>query len=161
MDEHIKAKCGHLIHTTRVMTLAVAKEGIPWSSPVYFVFQDAGFYFFSNEKSKHILHALDGQKVAASIFHDSDHMDRIFGFQMAGRVDEVSKQIQYLKVVKQYVTKFGFLKKAFGRQILENSSFFLEKFKSKLYCFTPERICLSDNAKSSEKREELDPGRLV
>jgi uncharacterized protein YhbP (UPF0306 family) len=158
MDENMTKKTGHLIFETRVMTLAVSGQGLPWSSPVYFVFHGQGFYFFSNENSKHILQSMGGRMVAASIFHDADQIDKIFGFQMAGQVTAVSKQTEYLVVVKKYVAKFGFLKKVFGPQILENRQFFLEKFKSRLYCFTPERICLSDNSKTSGKRQELSPG---
>ena len=80
MDENIKNKSRHLIHSTRVMTLAVAQNDIPWSSPVYFVFQYPGFYFFSNERSRHVQQSLNGQAVGVSIFHDSDQIDNIFGF---------------------------------------------------------------------------------
>ena len=161
MENEIREKTGILIDSTRVMTLAVSPGDIPWSSPVYFVFHKPGFYFFSNEKSKHVQYALDGKKIGASIFHDADHIDRIFGFQMSGYVSPVLKQVEYGLVVQKYVSKFGFLKKVFGPRILENKRFFLEKFKSRLYCFEPDRICLSDNSKSSGKRQELDPDQLV
>ncbi len=67
-----------LISDTRVMTLAVCEGSIPWSSPVYFVYHEHRFYFFSNKNSTHILQRLDKKQVAASIFNDSDQIDQIF-----------------------------------------------------------------------------------
>lgn len=138
------------------MTLAVCKDGIPWSSPVYFVFYETGFYFFSNEQSRHITDGSDQKPVAASVFQDSDRMDQIFGFQMSGRIEEISKMDVHLTIVKKYVSKFSFLKQVFGPQIIENKRFFLEKFKSRLYCFKPGTVFLSDNSSSSGKRSTID-----
>ena len=161
MDKAIKDKSRHLINETRVMTLAVSNNDIPWSSPVYFVFHDNGFYFFSNENSRHIDYAKDQKVIAASVFQDSDQMDQIFGFQMSGLLEKVSKKILYLKIVKKYVAKFSFLKQIFGSQIIENKDFFLEKFKSHLYCFHPDKIFLSDNSKTTDKRAKIDLSKLA
>lgn len=156
MDESTKEKALHLVNEIRVMTLAVSGRDAPWSAPVYFVYRDGNFYFFSNETSNHIRYAHPEKKVAASIFHDSDKIDRIFGFQMSGRIIQISDPVIHLKVVKAYVDKFNFLKKIFGPQIIENRKFFLEKFKSGLYRFAPEKVVISDNSQTSGKRREFD-----
>ena len=156
MEKKIKDKARRLVNETRVMTLAVSDKDIPWSSPVYFVFYDNKFYFFSNEKSRHIEYAKDQKIISASIFQDSDRMDQIFGFQMSGLLEKVSKKILYFTIVKKYVTKFSFLKQIFGPQIIENKRFFLEKFKSHLYCFHPDKIFLSDNSTKTDKRSMID-----
>ncbi len=156
MNKEIKRKIKRLIDETRVMTIAVSDKDIPWSSPVYFVFHNNKFYFFSNENAKHIKFAKDKKIVSASIFQDSDQMDLIFGFQMSGSLGKISKMALYLLLVKKYVTKFNFLKQVFGPQIIENKQFFLEKFKSHLYCFYPDNIFLSDNSKTTDKRTKID-----
>ena len=161
MVKEIKDKARRLINETRVMTLAVSAKNIPWSSPVYFVFHDNRFYFFSSEKSRHIEYAKDQKIISASIFQDSDLMDQIFGFQMSGILEKVSKKILYLTIVKKYVTKFSFLKQIFGPQIIENKDFFLEKFKSHLYCFHPDKIFLSDNSSTTDKRSKIDLSKIV
>ncbi|MBU1344311.1 MAG: pyridoxamine 5'-phosphate oxidase family protein [Proteobacteria bacterium] len=161
MEIEAKNKTIHLINETRVMTLAVSDNDIPWSSPVYFVFHDDRFYFFSNENSRHITYAKDQKRISASIFHDADHMDQIFGFQMSGRLAKVSKITIYLTIVKKYVSKFSFLKQVFGPQIIENKDFFLEKFKSHLYCFHPDEIFLSDNSRGTDKRSKIELRQLV
>ena len=149
-------KAKRLINETRVMTLSVCRNDIPWSSPVYFVSLAKGFYFFSNENSRHVKDAEEQRTVAASIFQDSDRMELIFGFQMSGRIEAISKMDVHFMVVQKYVSKFSFLKQIFGPQILENKRFFLEKFKSRLYCFHPDIIYLSDNSNTSDKRSEID-----
>jgi len=161
MDKEIKDKARRLIRDTRVMTLAVSDKGIPWSSPVYFVYHNSRFYFFSNENSRHIADAENKKAVSASIFHDSDRMDLIFGFQMSGVLEKISKKTRYFTVVKKYINKFSFLKQIFGPQIIENRSFFLEKFKSQLYCFCPDRVFLSDNSKTAGKRKKIDLSQLI
>ena len=161
MVKEIKEKARRLINETRVMTLAVSDKNIPWSSPVYFVFHDNRFYFFSSEKSRHIEYAKDQRIISASIFRDSDLMDQIFGFQMSGILEKVSKKILYLTIVKKYVTKFSFLKQIFGPQIIENKDFFLEKFKSHLYCFHPDKVFLSDNSSTTDKRSKIDLSKIV
>ena len=155
-DKGTLQKARHLVTNTRVMTLSVLCEDIPWSSPVYFVYYDGRFYFFSNENSRHIRFAQKKEIISASVFHDSERLDEIFGFQMSGVLEPVEKQIRYLAIVKQYVEKFNFLKKVFGPQIIENRRFFLEKFKSRLYAFRPGQVFLSDNSRSTGKRVELD-----
>jgi hypothetical protein len=156
MEKELKKKTVCLINETRVMTLAVSRDDIPWSAPVYFVFHDNRFYFFSNEKSLHIQYAKNKHHVSASIFHDSDRIDQIFGLQMSGRIETISKIGLHLRVVQTYVAKFDFLKQLFGAQITENNRFFLEKFKSRLYCFDPDKIFLSDNSRQTDKRIEID-----
>lgn len=161
MEQSLNDKAKHLITQTRVMTLAVCDRDIPWSSPVYFVFHDNRFYFFSNELSKHITYAKNRKIISASIFQDSDQIDRIFGFQMSGTLDRVSARRLYLLVTKEYVTKFSFLKQIFGPQILENKRFFLEKFKSHLYCFAPENVFISDNSNPTGKRSAIELDTII
>ena len=161
MGREIHNKAKHLINKTRVMTIAVSNRDIPWSSPVYFIFHDNAFCFFSNENSRHIQYAQNKKKISASIFQDSDNMEQIFGFQMSGELERVLKPGLYLKIVKKYVTKFNFLKQIFGSQIIDNRHFFLEKFKSHLYCFYPDQIFLSDNSNTSDKRAKIDLHNII
>ena len=104
MEPRQLEKARRLINETRVMTLSVCRDDIPWSSPVYFVFHDFGFYFFSNENSKHIKDAEDQKSASASIFQDSDQMGEIFWFQIAGWIEAISKMDKNLRIVKKYIS---------------------------------------------------------
>ena len=156
MKKEIKEKVQHLINETRVMTLAVSNSDIPWSSPVYFLFHNNAFYFFSNKSSRHIKYAENKKIIAASIFQDSDKIDQIFGFQMSGKLEKISQSPLYLLIVKKYIAKFNFLKQIFGSQIIDNKHFFLEKFKSHLFGFYPDQIFLSDNSNRDVNRSTID-----
>lgn len=161
MDNKLQNKMTRLVNETRVMTLAVSMPDMPWSSPVYFVFHDGKFYFFSNENSKHIQYSTARNRISASIFNDGDRMEDIYGCQMTGMIEQISKMTLYLMIVKKYVAKFNFLENVFGKQILENKRFFLEKFKSHLYCFSPETVFLSDNSRASDKRIRIDMENFI
>lgn len=154
MENKLILKTKLLLTQTRVMTVSVAKDENPWSAPVYFIYEKPGFFFFSNPKSRHIRFALDTKRMCASIFHDADNMEDIFGIQMSGHMEKVSAKMQYFKIVKAYVNKFNFLSQQFGEQILKNPDFFMEKFTSDLYGFYPETIFLSDNSTSHKSRSE-------
>lgn len=153
---NIEEKTYHLLHGIRVMTLAVTAGEMPWTAPVYFVFHGRCFYFFSSKESRHIRYASSGRVVAASVFNDSDQIDDIFGFQMVGSIREDLDRSVQVTVIKKYVDKFNFLQKMFGRQIFENRQFFLEKFNSRLYCFQPEAVFLSENSSKTGQRREIE-----
>ena len=109
MDKEIIAKIKNLIYKTRVMTFAVSDNNIPWSSPVYFLFHNNKFYIFSNKNSRHIQYAKDKKIISASIFHDSDQLDLIYGVQMSGNLENVSRLDLYFLIERKYVNKFKFL----------------------------------------------------
>ncbi len=156
MDNKILKKIGHLITQTRVMTIAVSNDNTPWAAPVYFIFIDDMFFFFSSKTSKHITNGIDQNMIAASIFNDADCMEEIYGLQMLGRIKKISDMALHLKVIKKYVGKFDFLIQAFGTKILNNPDFFLEKFKSNLYGFSPGKVFLSDNSRPQDKRISIN-----
>ncbi len=138
------------------MTLGVNCHDFPWSAPVYFVYHQGIFYFFSNPMSRHILNASDNQKTSSSIFNDSDKMDQIYGIQMNGVLTSKIKMPLYIDIVRQYVLKFNFLEIAFGARVWTDKNFFMEKFKSRLYGFMPEKVYLSDNSRPRDKRLKID-----
>lgn len=154
-------KIEQIIHHTRVITFSVEAGGMCWSSPVYFVFHAGLFYFLSHPGSRHIAHADNGRVIGASIFHDSDQLDRIFGLQMSGTLTGPVTGSAFAFLVKKYVAKFRFLDTAFGPQVFDNRHFFREQFKSRLYGFLPVQIYFSDNSRTTGKRREIDPEKLT
>ncbi len=160
MDKTIQNKLKQLLNQVMVMTIAVSNNNIPWSTPVYFVFHGHGFYFFSNENSRHIRYSENMKKVSASVFKDSNKMDAIHGLQMSGTLGQISDTKETLVIVKKYVTKFNFLIKIFGRKILTDQNFFLKTFKSRLYCFYPDVVFLSDNSGTTTKRLKISLTRV-
>ena len=78
------------------------------------------------------------------------------GFALVYEDDHYLQKIVNKKINNDDIkVMHNFLKKNFGTQIIKNPKFFFETFKSRLYCFHPERIYLSDNSKTSAKRSEI------
>lgn len=149
----------HLLNTSRVMTLAVSDMGDSWASPVYFVYLHSRFYFFSSPLSRHIRYAADHQVVGAAVFHDSDGMTNIFGLQMSGRIQRIPVKSSF-RIIQAYIEKFDFLQTAFGSECRFDADFFLTKFKSRLYGFSPETVLLSDNQAPESRQTPIDLSRI-
>lgn len=155
MNRILETKIEILLHETRVITISSAVDKIPWSAPVYFVHRDNAFYFYSNPKSNHVKPHQDGSACSAVIFQDGNQLDHIYGLQMQGRIELIEDLGINFKIYAAYLAKFDFLVKEFGRKIFVNPMFFLERFNSKLYAFSPEKIWFSDHA--SSERQQLSP----
>lgn len=148
-------KIRKLLFDKKVMTIGCCNKGMPWSSPVYFVWYDNLFAFFSNPDSRHIRYSAD-QTASASIFNDGEKISDIYGLQMSGRISKISSTALKLCGIKKYIQKFSFIQKEFGNRILTDSKFLLEKFNAGFYGFFPERVLFSDNLTAAEKQVPVD-----
>lgn len=134
-----------LIQEQSTMTLATAQQNSTWAAPVYYVFHDGGFYFFSNPQSLHIRQASANDAVSAAIHACADTWQGIRGIQMSGRIRKVRSKIMDILPVNAYLRKFPFTKEFFEPgQALDLSSF-VERFKVKFYRFEPDTVFYLDN----------------
>ncbi len=134
-----------LLLDERVMVISVVYREKPWSAPLYFLFQQGRFYFFSNPAAKHICGSGSG---AVSIYRDPGPIREISGLQMTGTVAAVKDRLLYPVIIKNYIDKFGFLKEMLGPPINSDLAFFKEKFNTELFQFVPGEIFLTDNSLS-------------
>lgn len=146
-----------LIDTSKVMSIAVVSNGTAWSVPVYYLFDDKGFYFFSNPKARHIklsenlLAAASNDLSAASIFRDDADIKNLAGIQMSGTILKSPLNARSVLVAKRYCTHF----KISGNAV-DILGFFASKFHASLYRFEPEMVYYMDNSKGFGSREEVD-----
>ena len=138
-----------LIDTSKVMSIAVNGNGTAWSAPVYYLFDDKGFYFFSNPESRHIKLSKNGP-AAASIFRDDADINNLAGIQMSGTILKARLNARSVLVAKRYCRHFKISENA-----MDILSFFASKFHASLYCFEPETVCFMDNAKGLGSREKV------
>jgi len=148
--EGIQDACLELIHDTRVMTLSTRDDGGSWAAPVYYLFRDSSFYFFSNPGARHILEG-EGRTGAASIFKDSAQFSQLRGIQMSGRIDRCPKGKQSAAVALDYLRKYGI--QAGPGNIL---TFFKTRFNASMYRFIPEKTYYMDNRRGIGNRTILD-----
>lgn len=104
-----------LIKGQRTMVLATCGSGCAaWAAPVYFVYCDGAFWFFSSPRSRHILQA-GSSTVAAAIYADTGEWEQIVGIQMSGRIKPVAKQVTRIVIMGRYFLKFPFARAFFSR----------------------------------------------
>lgn len=152
-----------LISDSAVMTLAVTAADGPWAAPVYYAYRpaDAGFYFFSSPKSRHIRAAFEGGSCAAAIFRPADASEgnpweSICGLQMCGELTTTGVA-QGPRALALYLKKFPF-----SRGLLPSGKNSLEIFQHhlgvRLYKFSAVRVEWTDNRIRFGYRSEIRLG---
>jgi len=146
-----KGDCLGFIRESRVMTLGTmgSKAQTPWTAPVYYLYEDKGFYFFSNPKSRHIQEGSD-RPCSASIFKDAASFEQLMGVQMTGQIKVSAKTSQSLQIAVKYARRFSIT--ISSENVL---NFFKQRFHARLYSFDPREIYFMDNGKGFGSREKI------
>lgn len=134
-----------LIHQQSTMTLATAQDNATWAAPVYYVFHNSAFYFFSNPQSRHIRQATTNDAVSAAIHPCAETWQGIQGIQMSGNIHCVRPGITDFAPLRAYLKKFPFTKELFEPGQTLDLAGFVERFKVKLYRFEPDIVFYLDN----------------
>ncbi|MCF8113335.1 MAG: pyridoxamine 5'-phosphate oxidase family protein [Desulfotignum sp.] len=138
-----------LVSQIRVMTLSTSGNSGPWAAPVYYLYKERVFYFFSSPDSRHIRDGKDRQ-CAASIFSAHDCIENLEGIQMSGHVLEPESGIQALAVAGAYARQFGI---SFSGS--DPLGFFQNVFHARLYGFVPDLVYHMDNRRGFGFRESV------
>lgn len=136
-----------LIDAVWTMTLATAGEDGPWSAPVYFLYRDQRFYFFSSPSSRHIQDGLD-RPGAASVFRVHERVDRLEGLQMNGTIQRQKPGTRSAAAAAAYARRFDIT--VSGADFL---TFFQTAFHARMYAFLPDQVYHMDNRKGFGSRE--------
>jgi hypothetical protein len=145
-----------LIHGASTLTLATAGNEGPWSAPVYYVYSNNGFYFFSSPQSRHIIEAMQSDQAAASLFDPADAWQAIRGIQMSGKVDRAQSIALSLKIIALYLKRFPFTREFFHDAPHPNADDFYRRFKARLFVFVPEKIYYMDNRMGFGVRKQIE-----
>jgi uncharacterized protein YhbP (UPF0306 family) len=135
-----------LIEEQHIMTLATAGERGPWAAPVYYVFLEPSFYFFSDPASRHIEDCLQSPLASAAVFAPVFSWQDIRGLQMSGAVEAVMPGLAALKAVGSYLVKFPFAKGFFNPSEPIDLNAFSNRFRVRLYRFKPALVYYLDNS---------------
>ncbi len=141
-----------MLHTCKVMTLAVAWQEGAWSSPVYFLYLNKAFYFFSGPDSRHIRGAIENKgRAGASIFADAHSFIEIRGLQMEGIIEPLGKSKEALGAAVAYLKRFSISHEK-GNAL----SFIERQYRARLYKFLPHRLVYMDNRVAMGFKKELE-----
>ncbi len=119
--------------------IATAGEGA-WAAPVYALYREARFYFFSSPESRHIREA--GALCAASVFRETGDWDTIEGAQMEGSIQECTDG-DGAAILEAYYRKFPTAVALAGGALALDE--FQARFRARLYEFRPLRIFYLNN----------------
>lgn len=151
MDEGLKS----LIKNAKVMTLSTTGDG-PWSSPVYYVYYENAFWYFSSKNSRHSPTKGKFLQAGASIYIPSDEWQNICGLQMSGYIEEAEPGILAAKVFAVYLKKFPLVKDFFKEKRSFDLKDLMNLFRVVLYRFVPDRGVYVDNSKGFGYKEEVE-----
>jgi hypothetical protein len=152
----LRALAEELARIQSTLTLATGLNEEAWAAPVYYVYHESGFYFFSDPQSRHILQALDSGGAAASIHAPSFDWREINGLQMAGSVRIVTGKVEAMKVLAAYLGKFPFTKDFFTPGLSLDLAALESRFRVRLYSFVPSLTYYLDNKIRFGFREEVN-----
>ena len=144
-----------LIQSESTLTLATTGPSGPWSAPVYYVWVDDRFCFFSSPESRHIRQAIASGKAAASLFHQADTWQALRGIQLAGTVQRVQSVSLSLKAVAKYLKRFPFTLDFFPDDPAPDATAFFLRFKARLFMLTPTDIFYTDNRLGFATRQQV------
>lgn len=135
-----------LIAEQSAVTLATARENNAWAAPVYYVYLRSCFYFFSDPASRHVQEALASGRAAGAIAAASVSWRDIRGIQMSGTIEAVSFGWEAVEVLQAYLKKFPFTSEFFHANQEIDPAVFFNRFRVKLYRFTPSEVYYLDNS---------------
>ncbi len=142
-----------LIGSRYTLVLATA-DPRPWAAPVYYVYQNGRFYFFSSPDSRHVKAALAAGTCAATLFCDSHDWRRIEGLQMGGRLLHVAVGSEALAVLRTYVAKFPTVRDLMADAVWDIHQF-LRLSRTQLYALVPDEVYYLNNRQGLGQRHEI------
>ena len=155
-DHDLKRLALDLINQQSTMALATARDNVSWTAPVYYVFHESSFFFFSDPESRHIKEAIESGQTSAAIYPFVDTWQGIQGIQMSGQIKIVKPGLTAIKAIRAYIKKFSFTKDFFepGQALdLEN---FGKRFRVRLYRLDPKLVYYLDNQIRFGFREKIE-----
>src|SRR5438132_747915 len=104
MADNAIERAKRILSANRYMVLATSQEGKPWSTPVFYAYDDHySFYWYSRKDTRHSLSLKENNKIAASIF-GVGNTDEGFGVYLEGTASEVTED-ELEQATATYVAK--------------------------------------------------------
>ena len=152
----LKESAKDLIEAQNTMTVATAQAQVAWAAPVYYVFSNSCFYFFSEPGSRHVMESLASGQASSAIYASGASWQEIRGIQMSGTIESVSVGFEAMEAVRAYLKKFSFTREFFSSREDLDINAFAKRFRVKLYRFKPDLIYYMDNSIRFGFRERVD-----
>lgn len=140
------------------MTLATQSQYSAWSAPVYYLFINQRFYFFSNPDSRHVKEG-ESKVCGASIFRDNPSFDNLKGIQMSGQIRTGGKGMEAVKAAWSFCRHHKVKMKGMEEQDSLSPAIltaFASIFHARLYLFEPDQVFYMDNTRGFGNRVQVE-----
>jgi len=137
-----------------VINLATIGESGPWSSAVFYVFENGRFYFLSAAHTRHCRNLAADSRVAATIQKEVENWQEIKGMQLEGHAYQI-EPAEVNAVIDLYAKRFPVT----GPDAPVEIARALDKIS--WYQLEPTRLLFIDNERGLGHRDEIDPANLV
>lgn len=109
MTNELDIKIIDFINEHHVLSLATAKENIPYTSNCFYVFlpKENAFIFTSDPETTHGKHMLENKNVSLNIFLETKAVGKIQGLQITGEVKVLTSE-EERKAKKAYLKEYPF-----------------------------------------------------
>jgi len=154
-EENLRELALDLVNSVSTMTVATCGRNTAWAAPVYYVYQNGMFFFFSKPDSRHIQEALAAGSASVAIHAYADSWQHIRGLQMSGIVKRGKIGLVTANAVRAYLKKFPFTKEFFRDDERMDLNDFFARFKVHLYVFVPDLVYYQDNQIRFGFRKEI------
>lgn len=151
-----RALARELIDSETTLALATTGKSGAWAAPVYYVFHDGAFQFFSSPDSRHIRESLESGQAAAAIYPSASSWRQIRGLQMSGRIRKVRPGPKALGAVLAYAAKYPFIRDFFDSEEAVDLERIASRFRARLYRFEPDLVLYLDNRVRFGFREAIE-----
>jgi uncharacterized protein len=154
-NPELKRQALELVNQQSTMTLATARDNTAWAAPVYYVFYQSAFFFFSDPESRHILEAMESKQASAAIYPYADTWQGIKGIQMTGAIRQMTPGVTAVQAIRAYTRKFAFTREFFDAGQALNLENFVKRFKVRFYRLDPRIVYYLDNQIKFGFRERI------
>ncbi|MFC1902957.1 pyridoxamine 5'-phosphate oxidase family protein [Chloroflexota bacterium] len=153
------------------MTMATAKDGVPWAAALFYASDGFTLYFLSEPECRHSKDIAGNPEVAVTINEDYRDWREIKGIQMYGKAELVTTEDEMAKAVAVYAAKYPFtatfmklMSSPFPRIIKYLDKFisklpsvpsFSTPFDARFYKMVPTKVRFIDNERNFAQPEEF------
>ena len=134
------------LDSCHIMTLGTSDSKSVWTAPVYYIYLESIFYFFSKATSRHMLNAQVSGTAAASIHNNPQGWMDIKGVQMEGVVSEAGGGEKSVQAFRTYMKRFSFVKEIMSASFSGSLESFTEQLQVRWYMFVPKKMVYLDNS---------------
>ncbi len=143
MNDKLIERAKRILEANRYMILATSYQVQPWSTPVFYVYDEHyNFYWYSRKDTRHSSNIEENNNVAASIF-GIENADEGFGVYLEGIASEVSKD-ELDHALKTYAAKGA--QNDEERIQLTTKEDFLGNSPIRMYKLVPDKIYVSNES---------------